>query len=59
VRLAKDYSLLRQVTEATAWSVRLFAEQRRVVPVTVMATAFGVFEWRQIAHFDGFFRFFL
>ena len=63
VRLAKDYSLLRLVNAvATAWSVRLLrlsSEAQRSLPVSVMATTSGVFEWRQIADFDAFFCFFL
>lgn len=61
VRLAKGYSLLGQVTEATAWDVVpiRIPVQRRNMPVAVMAAAFGVFKRRQITDLDSFFRFFL
>lgn len=62
VRLAKDYSLLRLVkADATAWDeVPLgILAQRRVMPVPMMATAPGVFEWHQVTDLDSFFRFFL
>lgn len=62
VRLAKGYSLLRQVNAvATAWDevpVGILV-QRRGMPVAVMATAFGVSKWHQITNLDSFFRFFL
>jgi hypothetical protein len=62
VRPAKGYSLLRLVKAvATAWDkvpVQILV-QRRGMALAVMATAFDVSEWRQIADLDSFFRFFL
>jgi hypothetical protein len=60
VRLAKGYSLLRRVNAvAAAWNVIFVVVQQRGLPVPVMVTAFGVFEWHQITDLDSFFHFFL